>query len=168
MSNNALEKRIWWDYINEDLRGLLSESKLLIENVGNWNEKFHDYAFVVFPAAKAYEGFLKTLFFDLGFITDKEFYGKRFRIGKALNPALDRRYRKKESVYDRLVKFCRGTKLPDAMWDAWKAGRNLLFHWFPNERNAIDFEEAKDRFEMILNTMDLVFKGCKIDIGDTK
>jgi hypothetical protein len=54
------------------------------------------------------------------------------------------------------------------MWDAWKAGRNLLFHWFPNERNAIDFEEAKDRFEMILNTMDLVFKGCKIDIGDTK
>jgi hypothetical protein len=49
------------------------------------------------------------------------------------------------------------------MWDTWKAGRNRLFHWFPNEKNAIDFTEAKKIFQKILVTMDLAFVGCKIE-----
>ena len=72
--DNSLEKKLWWNYVHEDLRELLLESVFLIKNVGEWEKSltgekyvFHDYSFIVFPAAKAYEGFLKTLFLDLGF-----------------------------------------------------------------------------------------------------
>lgn len=156
-----LEEKVWWDYIHDDLKGLLRESVLLVERVGKWDEKFNDYAFVVFPAAKAYEGFLKTLFLDLGFITEKKFYGKRFRIGRALNPSFNRH--RKKSVYDKMVEFCSGKELPDALWDTWKHCRNLLFHWFPNEKNTITYQESKEKVDKVINSIDLAFKGCKID-----
>ncbi len=160
---DSLKTRHWWNYLQPDLQELLKEATLLVERVGVWEEKFHDYAFVVFPAAKAYEGFLKTLFHDLGFITDEDYFGKRFRIGKALNPSLEANIREKEGVYDKLVVFCQGKELADTFWETWKMGRNLLFHWFPNEKNAITYEEAKEQVENILTTMDLGFKECKID-----
>lgn len=162
-----LGSRVWWDYIHKDLQELLKQSLLLIEfiekrvrDLPNGRQEFHDYAFVVFPAAKGYEGFLKHLFLDLGFITKETFYGKRFRVGKALNPALEKRFRE-ESVYDNLVKFCNGNELADSLWNTWKTCRNVLFHWFPEERNAIDFTEAKERVGNVLDTMDLAFKECK-------
>lgn len=158
-----LEKHNWWSYIHSDLKDLIRESSILINEVEHWEVKFHDYAFIIFPAAKAYEGFLKTIFYDMGLISDKDYFGKRFRVGKALNPALEKKYREKEGVYDRLTDFCDGKELPDVLWDTWKEGRNLLFHWFPNERNAIDFQEAKEIFNKILMAMDLAFVGCKIN-----
>ena len=162
--DNGLEKHIWWTYIHEDLRELLQESYLLVEIFERKEElEFHDYAFIVFPAAKAYEGFLKTLFHDLGFISDEDFNGKRFRVGKALNPSLEKKLREREGIYDKLVSFCQGAELADTLWETWKKARNLLFHWFPQERNAISFEEAKERLGIILNAIDLAFKECKID-----
>jgi hypothetical protein len=131
-------------------------------------EKFQDYSFVVFPAAKAYEGFLKTLFRDLGFISDADFYGKRFRIGKALNPSLESHLRDSEGVYDKLVSFCGGNELPDRLWETWKEGRNSIFHWFPNESNVISLDRAKDIIEKIISAIDLAFKGCNIRLGKTK
>jgi hypothetical protein len=159
-----LENKIWWNYIHEDLKELFKQSYLLIDFVDQGEKpEFHDYAFIVFPAAKAYEGFLKTLFHDLGFIDDEEFNGKRFRIGKALNPSLEQNLRAKEGVYDKLVSFCQGPELADTLWQTWKKARNLLFHWFPHETNAISFDEAKDRLKAILGAMDSAFKECKID-----
>jgi hypothetical protein len=158
----SLTEHSWWNYIEEDLRELLREATLLADRVEDWNEKFHDYSFIVFPAAKAYEGFLKKLFLDKGFISDKSYYGKRFRVGKALNPALEKRYRK-FGVYDKLAEFCGGTELPNQMWETWTKGRNLLFHWFPNEKNAIEFEEAREIISQIIDTMDLAYRECKIE-----
>jgi len=158
-----LKNKAWWRYIHEDLRELLRQSFLLAEIFEREKYQFHDYAFVVFPAAKAYEGFLKTLFLDLGFISKEDFSSKRFRIGKALNPSLERSLREKEGIYDKLVSFCKGERLADRLWETWKSARNLLFHWFPQERNAISFEEAKERLFAILDVMDLAFKECKID-----
>ena len=77
----GLTKKTWWNYIEEDIRELLKEASLLadiFENRGRdlpaGRQEFHDYAFVVFPAAKAYEGFLKKLFLDLGFIDKIGFF----------------------------------------------------------------------------------------------
>lgn len=162
-TESSLENKIWWGFVHEDLRELFKESVVLLAKVKTWEDKFHDYAFVVFPAAKAYEGFLKTLFLQLGFVSQDEFYGKRFRVGKALNPALEKIFRRQESVYDRLVKFCGGSDLADGLWETWKESRNLLFHWFPNERNAITLEEAGQRINSIFAVMDKAFKECKID-----
>lgn len=167
--SSSLEKRPWWNYIHEDLQELLKQSELLIKifgkkiEAGDFDTKeFHDFAFIAFPAAKAYEGFLKTLFRDLGFITDEEFYGKRFRIGRALNPELEKFLREREGVYDKIVNFCGGKELANILWDTWKRGRNLLFHWFPNETNAISFKEAEDTVNRITIAMDTAFESCKL------
>ena len=157
-----LSQKPWWGYIEEDIKELLLEAQLLVDKASAWEEKFHDYAFVVFPAAKAYEGFLKKLFLDLGFISENDFYGKRFRIGKALNPSLEANLRQ-ESVYDKLVHFCGGNALADKLWETWKLSRNLIFHWFPKEKNAITLPEAKDRLGMIIDSLDASFKECKIE-----
>lgn len=155
--------------MEEDLQELLKESFLIQEvlkgmgaDLPAGKNKFHDYSFVVFPAAKAYEGFLKKLFLDLKFITDADFYGKHFRIGKALNPSLPKEIRH-EGVYDKIIKYCQGHTLADKLWDAWRLSRNLTFHWFPNEKNAITIEEAGERIEMIIGAIDQTFKECPIN-----
>lgn len=157
----SFEEKAWWGYVEEDIRELLKESRLLLAKAEGWEEKFHDYAFLVFPAAKAYEGFLKKLFLDMKIISENDYYGKIFRIGKALNPNLDERFRQ-ESVYDKLVGLCDGRKLADKLWDTWRESRNLLFHWFPKERNAITLIQAKENVSKIIDAMDVAFRECKI------
>ncbi|EKE05722.1 MAG: hypothetical protein ACD_19C00182G0050 [uncultured bacterium] len=170
-----LENKVWWRYIEEDLQELLVASEFLTNVVRSWgadlpsgSRVFHDYSFIVFPAAKAYEGFLKKMFLDLGFITNEDYLGKHFRIGKALNPFLEERFRKGESVYDKLVKYCGGKKLADTLWDAWTNGRNLVFHWFPNEKRAVTFPEAEEKIKAFINAMDMAFKGCDIINNNAK
>lgn len=154
--------------MGEDLQKLLKTSEFIHNSVKSWGadlpggkREFDDYSFVVFPAAKAYEGFLKKLFFDLKFITEEDYYGKHFRIGKALNPSLPKVLRK-DGVYDKIVKYCNGSVLAEKLWEAWKQSRNLTFHWFPNEKNAITMDEAGERIEMIVSAIDMAFKECRI------
>lgn len=160
---DSLKLKPWWNYLEEDLAELLNESFLLLDTVGSWAEKFHDYSFIVFPAAKAFEGFLKKLFLDLGFISSEDYYGKRFRIGRALNPQLEKRFRANESIYDRLTAFTGDKVLGDELWQTWKQSRNMVFHWFPEERNAITYEEAKLRIEMVIASIDRAYKECKME-----
>jgi len=157
-----LENKKWWNYIQKDLQDLLLSSVFLLERTKDWKDTFEDYSFIVFPAAKAYEGFLKKMFLDLGFISQDEFYGKRFRVGKALNPSLEKKYRN-ESVYDRLVDFCSGKELADELWNTWRSCRNMVFHWFPNERNAVSYNEAKQRFQLIIDSIDKAFEDCRLN-----
>jgi len=165
-----LKGRHWWKYIGEDLQKLISTSEFMYRVVEGWGadlpggkKEFNDYSFVVFPAAKAYEGFLKKLFLDLGFITEDDYFGKHFRIGKALNPSLPKDLRR-EGVYDKIVQHCQGHKLADALWNAWRLSRNLTFHWFPNEKNAITLAEAGQRVEMIIDAMDQAFAECPLEL----
>lgn len=157
-----LRNKAWWSYLEADLQELLTESALLIDQVKNWEVKFHDYSFIVFPTSKAYEGFLKKMFLDMGFISENDYYGKHFRIGKALNPQLEGRLRAKYSVYDRVVNYCGGKPLADELWDTWKSCRNLVFHWFPDERKAVSYEDAKAKVGKVINAMDAAFKDCKV------
>ena len=166
----ALEQKVWWEYIGSDLQKLFITSRFLINTVESWEsdkEQFDDYAFVVFPAAKAYEGFLKKLFLELGFITETDYFGKHFRIGKSLNPSLPKEVRRDEvyggaEVHDKIVKYCGGRKLADDLWETWRVCRNLTFHWFPDQKNAITLTEAIDRVDMIISAIDESFEACKI------
>lgn len=164
----SLEKKVWWDYLGEDLQKLILSSLFIQNAVKSWgadlpggSQEFHDYSFVVFPAAKAYEGFLKKMFLDLKFITEEDYYGKHFRIGKALNPSLPKEL-ESEGVYSKIVKYCHGEALAQKLWETWKLSRNLVFHWFPNEKNAITLAEAGERIEMIISSIDQSFQECKI------
>lgn len=157
-----LEDHVWWEYAHSDVKELMKQSINLLEKAPKWKNRYHDYSFVVFPAAKAYEGFLKNLFRDLGFITNEDYYGKHFRIGRALNPSLEPRFRESESVYDRIAQFCGGRELPDKLWHAWRQGRNLLFHWFPDQLNVVTYKEASECVNLIIDAMDFAFKECKL------
>src|SRR4030042_1779085 len=167
-SLESLEKKVWWSYLGEDLQKLLKASEFIQSSVKSWGadlpggkREFDDYSFVVFPAAKAYEGFLKKMFLDLKFISEDDYYGKRCRIGKALNPSLPKDLRR-EGVYDKIVKYCGGAGLADTLWETWRQSRNLVFHWFPNEKNAISLTEAGERIGMIIKAIDAAFAECKI------
>lgn len=158
-----LTKKVWWNYLNRDLQELLLTS-LDLYRVSHSFLNYHDYSFVVFPASKAYEGFLKLFFRDMGFITEEEYLGTRFRIGKALNPSLEERLRGSEWVYGKLIKYCQGEKLPRQLWDTWRDCRNQIFHWFPNEFRALTREEARDKVFQIIDALDLVFSECDVPV----
>lgn len=155
----------WWSYIGKDLQDLLMESSMLLTKVASWDEKFSDYSFVVFPAAKAYEGYLKKMFLDHGLITQEDYYGKRFRIGKALNPSLDPRY-EDENVYKKIAEGKGGKELADKLWETWKLARNTIFHWFPDEKNVVSLNEAGEKVARIIDTIDACSKQCKINNGN--
>lgn len=155
----SLNEKVWWGYLGHDLQELLFQAKFLLEKARDIEA--HDYSFVVFPAAKAYEGFLKKLFYEMGFITDEDYFGKHFRIGKSLNPNLPKGIRTKE-VYGALVKYTGTSELADNLWESWRVCRNLTFHWFPDEKNAISLSEAKEGIDMIIASMDKAFRECNI------
>lgn len=48
----------------------------------------------------------------MGFITEEDYFGKHFRIGKALNPSLEKEIREREGVYDKIVVNCGGRSWP--------------------------------------------------------
>lgn len=165
---DSLDQKVWWNYLGSDLQKLLETSMFLISVIKGWGgdlpggaKEFDDYAFVIFPAAKAYEGFLKKLFLDLKFISQEDYFGRHFRIGKSLNPSLPKEIRKDE-VYAKVVKYCGGKDLADNLWETWRVCRNLTFHWFPDEKNAVTFEGAIERVNMIISAIDEAFTECKI------
>ncbi len=154
-----LETREWWSYLDTDLQQLLVESVLLLREANSWKEIFDDYSFVIFPAAKSYEGFLKKVFLDMGFITGADYQGTHFRVGRALNPD----FHDQESVYFKLRDFCHNETLPDRLWQTWKQCRNLIFHYFPNEKHTLTIEEARSRLMMILDSIEAVFVECELN-----
>lgn len=156
---DSLNEKEWWNYLGEDLQELLLQSKFLLEKASDI--KAHDYSFVIFPAAKAYEGFLKKLFYELHFINDEDYFGKHFRIGKSLNPNLPKEIRRRE-VYSELVNYTGNTDLANNLWETWRACRNLTFHWFPDEKNAITLVEAQQGIDMIITSIDKAFEECNI------
>lgn len=183
-----LESYPWWSYLEAGQQeGLKTAFALLAREqtlrAGGPQGKqapfiIHDFSFIVFPAAKAYEGFLKKLFLDLGFLTQRDYEGDRFRIGRALNPSLEAEWRH-ESIYDKLIDYCQGRELPDKLWETWKKSRNAIFHWWPfvagapksgagapqgkpARTNVITIPEAEDRLNMIVDTINSAFTECKI------
>jgi hypothetical protein len=84
-----------------------------------------------------------------------------------LNPSLDPRY-KEESVYEKIVTHCGGKELADQLWDAWKLSRNAVFHWFPEEQNAISLNDAGEKIARIIDAMDASFKECNINYDSQK
>lgn len=144
------------DFLDPELQLVYDDGERLLASASGG---FNDYSFVIFPFAKVYEGFLKKFFFKIGAINQHQYEGERWRVGKALNPQLEKDLRHEESVYDRILELPGGQILADALWDAWKEGRNKIFHYFPGQHATLSFEKAKatikqlnDAMEMALNS----------------
>lgn len=153
----------FWNYLSEGQRGLIEEGLYLLEDVKNHPDvRITDYSYLVFPFAKAYEGFLKKLFLDLGFIPKNVYEGDHFRIGRALNPHLEKKLRH-ESVYDRISSHTGNTQLADKLWSIWKKGRNLVFHYFPHNLRALTLTDAENIIEEMLSVMTKATEESKLE-----
>lgn len=125
---------------------------------------YSDYSFVVFPFAKVYEGFLKKLFLQIGAISEQQYNNERWRVGRALNPQLEKDLRHVESVYDRLITLC-NPELPEILWQAWKRGRNQIFHFWPGRTKPLTLEEAKEIVGELETAMKMALTQCAISNG---
>lgn len=146
----------FWKYLSQKQKDLIHQGDFIRHEVieeGKYN--FDDYAFMVFPYAKAFEGFLKQLFKDVGFLTEEDYISDHLRLGKLMSPNMAGKLGE-QSLYKKLIQF--GSKdLADKIWDSWRNGRNRVFHYFPHNLEAITLSEAEEKSAMILETMEYAY-----------
>lgn len=153
----------FWNYLSAGQKGLIEEGLYLLEDIKTHPDgRITDYSYLVFPFAKAYEGFLKKLFLDLGFIPQQVYDSDRFRIGKALNPHLEKLLRH-ESIYDKIISICGNNNLAEELWNVWRKGRNLVFHYFPHNELALSLTDAENIINEMLAVMDRAVIECKVE-----
>jgi len=156
------KNKTWFQALSHSQQDLVSQAYILLDQEQADLNDYHDFSFIVFPMAKAYEGFLKQFFLDLGIISQKQFTSTHFRIGKSLNPDLPARYRRSDWIVDRLDQTCPilpseyvGTKLSRHLWKTWKKYRNRLFHFFPEHANFISLKDAETGLHHLTEMMSL-------------
>jgi len=141
-----------WQYLSSTQQQLAIDGQLLVEDLQHHHvEELSDYSYLVFPFAKLYEGFLKQIFRDLDVITEREYLSAHFRVGKVLSPNLVRRLGSR-SAYGHITKQF-GQSLADLLWNTWKQGRNLVFHYFPHNIRRLRYSEACELIDVIIATM---------------
>ncbi len=118
---------------------------------------YDDYSYVVFPIAKAYEGFLKQYFYDLGFIDYMTYSDRRFRIGRVLNPDVSPSRQDEFWMYGRLAQMC-GAGLARGLWDVWLQCRNQVFHYYPDNQRKLTLSEASNYIEMLASAMEQAYQ----------
>lgn len=146
-----------WVYLSKAQRSLARDGEFLIaDSAHHTDEDPTDFSYLVFPFAKMYEGFLKQLFFDLEMITKEQYEGPLFRIGKALSPHMIRRlgdasvFKQLEHEYTR--------QFAVSLWETWKEGRNLVFHYFPHNIRSLTRDQAVGLVQRIIDAMDEAVK----------
>lgn len=153
-----------WKYLSPEQQSLIREGYYLVED-----SKTHvplqpitDYSYLVFPFAKAYEGFLKQLFLDMQLIKRWQYESDHFRIGKALSPNWAKERKRNSSAYKRLAEKLGDVALPDELWRVWKQGRNLIFHYFPHNFKALTLPEAEVLVQQIVTVMERAVTVCLV------
>jgi hypothetical protein len=146
----------FWLYLSQGQRDLLNEGLFLMDDIiRDHTYQFKDYSFLVFPFAKAYEGFLKQILRDKGLISRLDYISDHLRLGKLMSPNLIGKLGDK-SLYKKIQEQY-SQELADKVWNIWKNGRNQIFHYFPHNLKAISFSESKELCLEILRTMEEVY-----------
>lgn len=150
----------FWFYLSQNQKDLINEGVYLMNDIIRDNAyHFKDYSFLVFPFAKAYEGFLKQLFKDVKFISHLDYISDHLRLGKLMSPNLVQKLGER-SLYKK-IKEKAGIDLADKIWHCWKIGRNQVFHYYPHNIKALSFSEAEAIIDEILATMEESYKRLK-------
>ncbi len=137
-------------FLTPHQQNLLTDVETILDKIKS-DDHIFDYSFFVAPIAKAYEGFLKDFFLKIDIISKDDYESEHFRVGKTLNPSL--RY-KRFSVFQKLSDIHEdGEELAENLWNAWKFGRNEIFHYFPNISQNLSHNEDKDRIDLLLKAI---------------
>jgi hypothetical protein len=141
-----------WQYMSLQQRALASDGEFLLSDLNQHHDaEPTDYSYLVFPFAKLYEGFLKQLFLDLGYIDTTDYTGDNFRIGRALSPHFAGNRRDKNVYHGMAHQY--GEELARALWEVWKEGRNLVFHYFPHNYRSLSRPQAEHIIHSIIAVM---------------
>jgi hypothetical protein len=152
MKSTDTKGRTYWDFLSEKQKDLIRQGSYLYQEVfADGKYSFTDYSFLVFPFAKAYEGFLKKLFLLCSFISVEDYNSDHIRLGKLLSPELADRLGT-ESVYSK-VKDSFSESLALSLWEAWKYSRNQVFHYYPHNELSLTLQDAKERIDLILDAI---------------
>lgn len=116
--------------------------------------ELNDYSFIIFPLAKAYEGYLKIFFFQTGILQKDVYHARNFRIGRSFNPDLVPRLRDELWLYDDVARMC-GEDVARELWQIWLDARNHLFHFFPGDRYVLTLKDANNLLHRVLDAMAL-------------
>lgn len=155
----------FWNYLSTPQQDLIIEGTYLKDQIIEDAEySFKDYSFLVFPYAKAYEGFLKQAFLDVKYISHLDYISDHFRLGKMLSPFLSKRLGDR-SLHTKLSEHI-SVEFADQVWHTWKLHRNEIFHYYPHNVKAITFSEANAIIRTIMKTMQDVY--LKLEIKERK
>ncbi len=157
----------FWGYLSQTQKDLILEGDYLMNDIiRHQNYQFKDYSFLIFPYAKAYEGYLKQLFKDIDFISHLDYISDHLRLGKLMSPNLMGRLGER-SLYKKIQEKI-SVELADKIWQTWKIGRNQVFHYFPHNIKAVSFEEAEKIINAIIQTMEEAYQKLKVQIPNVK
>ncbi len=142
----------FWEYLSQNQKDLFLEGNFLMNDIIRHTDyTFKDYSFLIFPYAKAYEGYLKKLFLDLKFISHLDYISDHLRLGKLMAPQLVAHLGER-SLYTK-IKQKTTKETADLIWETWRVGRNQVFHYFPHNTRYVSFEEAEETVNRIIMTM---------------
>lgn len=148
----------FWNYLSIPQQDLLIEGDYLKDQVIEDSEySFKDYSFLVFPFAKAYEGFLKQVALDVKFISHLDYISNHFRLGKMLSPNMIEKLGEERSLYSQIERAV-NKEFAEEVWFTWKLHRNEIFHYYPHNLKAIGFQEADSIAKTITSTMRDVYQ----------
>src|SRR3989338_8491078 len=115
----------FWSYLSQGQRDLLEEGLYLMDDVvRDQAYQFKDYSFLVFPFAKAYEGFLKQIFRDKKLISRLDYISDHLRLGKLMSQNLIGKLGDK-SLYKKIQEQY-SKELADKVWNVWKEIYHLI------------------------------------------
>lgn len=150
----------WFLYLEKPLQELVKLTYALYERErANSTDQLYDYSFILFPMSKAYEGFVKMYLLDMGLISRKVYEGRRFRIGRSLNPDVSSNQRDQHWLYDDLARICT-EDVARQIWETWLHARNRVFHFFPTESNVLTLPKLGEYIDMVAQTMEVAIT-CK-------
>ncbi|MDO8610314.1 MAG: hypothetical protein Q7R95_07225 [bacterium] len=156
------ENSQFWQYLSQNQKDLILEGEYLMNDIIKDNAfHFKDYSFLIFPFAKANEGFLKQLFLDIDYISRLDYISDHFRLGKMMSPNLVGKLGDR-SIYTKICNSV-GVELADKIWHTWKSGRNQIFHYFPHNLKSVSFIEAEAIIGETIRTMQEAFDKLKTD-----
>lgn len=159
-SIRTITQRVWFTLLPADQQQLIELSFSLFEREKSLHSSLVDCSFIIFPMAKAYEGFLKIYLLEMGLISQKTFEGRRFRIGRALNPDIRLSQRDEFWLYDNVAANC-GDAVARLLWNTWLECRNQVFHYFPNRNQYITLSEVEEYLFMMDSSISQAHQ-CKL------
>ncbi len=119
------------------------------------NVLLSDFSVMVFPSAKAFEGYIKKLLLTIGLITEKEIKEDPYKsiIGKILNG---------EEIKKKLLDKKRGRSIPKLLAVQWELCRNIILHYDLDQPEIIKKEEALKKIDDIYEA---IKKSCRAFIS---